>query len=852
MNDSVSYDIIATPYGKNLSGGGTVKILFYIDSDRNIQVIDPEIFPSEKCWIIKDYESAIEEKYRTGEIFKISGVNRTNYSQDYAKSPDNYIEWCCIPTNKISSISNDLYRVIDCQLPDKDTGELYWNDDDIPRGIYFINQSEVIYGPFEVTIEVSDNNRKYLASAYNTPSISVPTHHVTSTKFNELRKADLMRDAIIDGKNIIYICNLKRFTAAMKASWGVVDYISASQLMKFISAIKIKNGKKLMSNSVLTQVRQELEAFFKDKHDDFASDRYTRAISLLSKENENKDTWMNVIDAYIQTDAGKEALEKHAVDKYVKDINEQIKQKNSELSKIGGTLLAESNRLSELHKSRDEITLSIKEQEDKLTRTQEEVESKIRSQTQVLQIEKEQLEQDNLSLKNKLDILKQEYSALTCVQEINQEINNLDRDKTRLTQAVEHLKSQLQSPKNMVEKMTEVHTVMDLLGYSQRQSKNIDARQRYSIRKPVFNLNPNIENTTNFISTIANRINDMEGRELSEIEVANLLICTQQNMLTILQGRPGVGKTSTAINLAAALDIYNPTSSDPSLDFLNIPVARGWTGTRDLLGFYNGLRGEFQASKTGLYDFLINGEDIKNNASLRLVLLDEANLSPIEHYWSDFIGLTDKEGKSRPIDTGSIGATRYIYPGKYNSLRFIATINNDSTTENISPRLLSRAPVISMDNIKISSEELLGGQQIEMDGALSLTTLEAMFGRTAEYNDNSYGGDLYEELQKVIDTGLNISPSLRESLLLEGRKQQSIIKYLDVAGSIMVDNKAQAQDFALAQFVLPHLKGEGEKVRMALSAMIDQAKSNNLERSSQILERILNDGDSYLNSYSFL
>ncbi|EOD54014.1 hypothetical protein G113_16590 [Aeromonas molluscorum 848] len=127
-----------------------------------------------------------------------------------------------------------------------------------------------------------------------------------------------------------------------------------------------------------------------------------------------------------------------------------------------------------------------------------------------------------------------------------------------------------------------------------------------------------------------------------------------------------------------------------------------------------------------------------------------------------------------------------------------------------------------------------------------------MFGRTAEYGDNGYGGDLYEELQKVIDTGLNISPSLRESLLLEGRKQQSIIKYLDVAGSIMVENKAQAQDFALAQFVLPHLRGEGEKVRQALSAMADQAKSNNLERSAQILERILNDGDSYLNSYSFL
>ncbi len=69
------------------------------------------------------------------------------------------------------------------------------------------------------------------------------------------------------------------------------------------------------------------------------------------------------------------------------------------------------------------------------------------------------------------------------------------------------------------------------------------------------------------------------------------------------------------------------------------------------------------------------------------ILLDEANLSPIEHYWSAFMGMTDGEGERSLM----LGQDRMQIP---ETLRFLATINYDGTTEPLSPRVVDRAPII--------------------------------------------------------------------------------------------------------------------------------------------------------------
>ncbi|WP_108652651.1 AAA family ATPase [Dongshaea marina] len=841
------YSIIATQDRKNQSGGGIVNILFYFDEQNEIQALDPDIFPSGKCWIINDYENAIESKYQPGEMFRINGISRSRNSADESTSSDGLVEWCCTSTTKVSSIRNELIQVIDCLLPDINTGELTWSGDDLQRGVYFINDKKTneVHGPFEITIQINGNNRQYIASPYTTPSIRIPNHHITVVDFNKIRKADIMRDAEVNGEIRTYVSSLKLYASTMSEIWNVIDYISAPQLMKFISEIKISNNKKLISNSKLGEVKRGLEEFLKKKKNNLSSStRYERAIDLLSSDDSYHATWIDILDEYIQTNQGREALKKHSINKQVQSSDLLIKQKNSELKQIESALDTKEKELSDIDKE-------ILEQKDKLSKTKEEVENKLLSKNKALQEAQQSLESKIKKLQDECSIIEKKYDRFVTLDQVNQELKDLSRDKERLEIAIRHCKRTLGDPESMIEKITEVHAVMDTLGYSQRTSTQEKSIQEYRPESSICEFKPTHKNTLNFIHTITQSVNDMDGRELSEAEVANLLICMQQNLMMILQGRPGVGKTSTAINLANALGIHKRGNGLNNSDFLNIPVARGWSSSRDLIGFYNGLRDIFQPARTGLYEFLINGEkeEAKNP---RIVLLDEANLSPIEHYWSDFIGLTDKEGMDRAIDTGISGDKRFIHPARNNTLRFIATVNNDSTTEPLSPRLLSRAPVICMDNIDISTEDTLGGELTELDGVLSANMMERIFGRSADNDDRCNGDDLAECLHNIINIGIKNAPALRESLQINGRKQQAITSYLRVAGSIMVDNKALAQDFAMSQFVLPHLNGEGEKVRYAILEMIEQARSNCLDRSAKIMEKILEDGDSYLQSYSFL
>ena len=214
-------------------------------------------------------------------------------------------------------------------------------------------------------------------------------------------------------------------------------------------------------------------------------------------------------------------------------------------------------------------------------------------------------------------------------------------------------------------------------------------------------------------------------RDYDRLTILNLFILLTQNFLTVLSGPPGAGKTSISVILGDVLGLTEKSDSSGRFDrtggsdhadriertekaesmekaestesterFLPVSVERGWTSKRDFLGYWNPLSKTFESPDPRRSDALalLDAEARAGFDDLPFVmLLDEANLSPMEYYWGDFMRICDDRSRMNRIALG--GDALYDVP---DTLRFLATINSDFTTENLSPRLLDRAPVVTL------------------------------------------------------------------------------------------------------------------------------------------------------------
>lgn len=102
------------------------------------------------------------------------------------------------------------------------------------------------------------------------------------------------------------------------------------------------------------------------------------------------------------------------------------------------------------------------------------------------------------------------------------------------------------------------------------------------------------------------------------------------------------------------------------------------------------------------------------------ILLDEANLSPMEYYWADFMNICDDLKDNHTINLGN----DYVFKIP-ETLHFLATINNDHTTETLSPRLVDRAWIINLPKVGYSySDKEIDNDSIKQ---ISWDSLKSLF-----------------------------------------------------------------------------------------------------------------------------
>ena len=436
-----------------------------------------------------------------------------------------------------------------------------------------------------------------------------------------------------------------------------------------------------------------------------------------------------------------------------------------------------------------------------------------------------------------------ELLSSECVQ-LRDELQTLQEDKILVERQIRQKVQEMSDEVTVANKILENEMIKQIVASVSSPAPDVHEETTESPdveQKPVcvrdFSFAEGMEELTGsqVIDIVEQAVCEKAGRDFTRNDIINFMICLSQGYITTFAGLPGTGKTSLANILAGALGLKN---SDVGR-FVEVAVERGWTSFKDFIGYYNPLTKTMEKSVAEVYDAF---EELDGEAQSGLdgahvppmvMLLDEANLSSIEHYWSPFLRACDKEG-SKTISLSLGGSDSFSVPPY---LRFMATVNFDHTTEELSPRFLDRSWVITLEADRL---DFAGGDaavrafDFSKTEPLSYAKLQEVFGVRA---DAMMKPDSQAKLKEVLDI------FAKHQHPVSPRSQRMMWDYVCVAETLMDLGSADAAyapvDYAVAQKVLPTISGAEQSLEELLG---DLVKVSGLPHTKRRVERMLRMG----------
>ncbi len=824
----------------------------------SISDIDPKDYPNTgTIFISRNYEE-IDNKFNSDELFLI----RANLSFDYEENQDlpHKSKFWSDNTNLKPLDNNTLIPIlISNNLPEKETG--IWHNissNDVPNKPFFILMGNYIYGPFLP----QSKNENVEVTPYSSTILGTPQNTIAKLDWAYLEKNSLVLSSNINSKRKIFLKSLSSISDLTNKKENQVDFISNANLVNFFT--KNGFGKNLgnLSKAEASKLKGLIESFSKEKaftNNIQNNERFIRIKTILDEFIDSNNENYNIINNFLKSKDGQNYLEKYFEknqEEMTLILEDKIKKQHDAIYQQYTSNL--NDRKSRLDKQfENEKELFSKQIENlKIELESLKNESKNAAEAKVdenIQLKKEELEilntQLNKILKDKFDAdnLDEARSYLKFLEKkTKEEVKELEEQIEIYNTTIETQKNLFKDNTNLSSAISQTKLIQSIFEESEKKEENVDYEENIFTPLPIenryYNSLENLDNRAEYIKLIQNNINSAKEKTLSYDETANLIITLLQNYITVFSGPPGVGKTSTANNIGNALGLVDPILR--SKNFLNVAVGRGWTTTHDFLGYYNSLRNSFQPSKTGLYQFL-KEENKTTNDFLKIVLLDEANLSSIEHYWSDFLSICDNfENKS--IDLG-MPDKNLRFLNLPSSLRFIATINNDSTVEPLSDRLLDRAAIITLNNDHNNDDYDCNDL---LNGAIPYDILKNSFTISNQENDID-NLDFSLGIVNSVVAELKTDNIKGGQIQISNRKINTIKNYLKIANDIGFENHLSPTDYAISQHILPKIKGHGPNLKLRLENILKIIKDNDLKNSQKILTNILNNGNSFTDSFDF-
>lgn len=801
----------------------------------HFEVIGKDIYPINKIYDFCDTSqvfvtsqfSALENNYK-GRLF-VADVQKSAF--DVKEGDCHYVLTSIENCSELRNIG--IAEIVECQLPTPELPIIEQQSLPLSRMI-FVKESSYLYGPFEYKAKEAEGIGSLYELTLLTPATplftskrSIPKSHVISKVDIELLKDDISdyRDKYNPDTHISLIQINKDL--ALKRD-EELDFITDEQIIKTIGElVQTRPGKRWATNAELQNLQKESKANKQYKN---LSSRFDKFFDIISNLDEWSLTRNKLISDYFSTEQGKLSIENYInsnkdlyfsslKDEYILKIQDECKEKQKELDAFSEQLV---DIQEEIRDAKEE--LSRLEKNRNTSTESEEIKNKIALETKKVQ--------DELSQKNKqLDDIKTQLSQYSSLEELKKQRQSIESEYNLFRKLKDDLQQEVESHTDkLLANMIKLKPQVDALLGS--QSKN---------KKTSFNFSISCSDKEITASDYVRQVDEAirsHGRETDFNQVANLLITIAQSQFTLFSGQPGTGKTSMAQLIGKAMGLNNR--------LLTIPVAKGWTSTRDILGFYNTLSQTYQPASSGLYE-LLEHVDKEEHASPAFVLLDEFNLSQPEHYLSNFLEMAD-EGSLRKINTGEPSIVFNV--PQY--LRFIGTLNSDETVQSLSPRMLDRAAVITFDQMptfdqifdnkfnteRKSTAPIYGSKFIEMFSSSTSMNMPAN----------------YRQILHVCTSALE-TPKHGLPVNISMRKMKAITQYCDVAYNIINSATGSlAIDYALSQHLLPILNGHGVNFGNRLEHLLDSLNNlpDDLSITTDKLQRMIEVGRNNFDTYSLM
>lgn len=839
MNENRTiYGYLNRPFNNTVNAHGKVEkgliTVLFEEVDRTITPINSEKFfdDREEVFLLDGFET-LSEKYDQ-KVLKINAIENTN---DHSEGQTNYVTF----KNQISDVNkNNFASILEASLPDP--LHLAVSLPETPHTkVFFIKEENDVFGPFALE-KYSEIGIKFLSNEGKLKPLSGKANGFGSLKVGYIFKFDYeelksaLNEKLVSTPSGDFIIDLQSIHKAHKR---VVEFFTQQNIVEFFGSLA---NKRVIQQSVAQIIKKELNTMSlgevsKDAIRDVvrkASDDNSVLKNQLFEIIETEERGQVLLEKMVASQSNKfeerwklEAIEKNKEIKADIDQNKNALKTSEENIQLAHKELAQLERKIEEKLSKLEQESGFAEElKQKKLKTDEELETKRQEISELTEKYRDYKELEDLQTKLQElrdDLKSEQRRELTLESTINKLKKQIAEEdavlQSKLRDMVPYVSSIIQAPIPSKEKQ---------ISFSEQSLNVLDAEDDLDLASKIIN-------------GVCTQFHQKYDRDYSPETIASFLVANFQNFITIFAGAPGIGKTSFVrlFNQIVGLDER----------FKEIAVGKSWTSEREFIGFYNSLTDSFSPSPSGVYQYLKGVEqDLDKDSTYQLILLDEANLSPIEHYAAILLNIADTESaKKIPV-----GKSEITLP---NTLRVIGTVNHDMTTESLSARLLDRAPVIPFESI-LSAENNTQHEQVDLDLTISKSVFARLFGIDSSIKSDDVS---FDSLESVINKLCEPKPELGIPFIVSKRKQKAVNNYISVLtpilrqlGSFSFDEAlVKAVDYACLYFILPSINGNGSGLKTRLTQLQEIMQENSLAQSANKLDDMLRRGEYHLDTFNF-